>query len=75
MLPVLYGLVREEGLCLGGSAGINVVGAVRLAQALGPGKTIVTVLCDLGSRYMSKLYNPAFLKARNLPYPEWMEFP
>ncbi len=73
MLPVLYALVREEGLCLGGSAGINIVGAMRLAQALGPGKTIVTVLCDLGSRYMSKLYNPAFLRARHLPYPEWME--
>jgi cysteine synthase len=73
MLPVLYALVREEGLCLGGSSGINIVGAIRLAQALGRGKTIVTVLCDLGSRYLSKLYNPAFLKARNLPYPEWME--
>jgi cysteine synthase A len=73
MLPVLFTLVREEGLCLGGSSGINIVGAMRLAQNLGPGKTIVTVLCDLGSRYLSKLYNPTFLRARNLPAPSWME--
>ena len=73
MLPVLFALVREEGLCLGGSSGINIVGAMRLAQNLGPGKTIVTVLCDLGSRYLSKLYNPSFLRARNLPAPAWME--
>lgn len=73
MLPVLFTLVREEGLCLGGSSGINIVGAMRLAQNLGPGKTIVTVLCDLGSRYLSKLYNPSFLRARNLPAPSWME--
>jgi cysteine synthase A len=73
MLPVLFALVREEGLCLGGSSGINIVGAMRLAQTLGPGKTIVTVLCDLGSRYLSKLYNPSFLRARNLPAPAWME--
>jgi cysteine synthase A len=73
MLPVLFALVREEGLCLGGSSGINIVGAMRLARELGPGKTIVTILCDLGSRYLSKLYNPSFLKARNLPAPDWME--
>ncbi len=73
MLPVLYDLVLEEGLCLGGSTGINIVGAMRLARHLGKGKVIVTVLCDLGSRYQSKLYNPAFLKARGLPYPEWMD--
>jgi cysteine synthase A len=73
MLPVLFALVQEEGLCLGGSSGINIVGAMHLARALGPGKTIVTILCDLGSRYLSKLYNPTFLKARNLPAPAWME--
>ena len=69
---VLFDLTREEGMCLGGSSGINIAGAIQLARKLGRGKTIVTVLCDLGSRYLSKLYNPAFLKARNLPYPEWM---
>ena len=73
MLPPLFDLVREEGLCLGGSSGVNILGAVRLARQLGPGKTIVTILCDLGSRYQSKLYNPAFLKAKGLPYPDWME--
>jgi cysteine synthase len=73
MLPVLFDLVREEGLCLGGSSGINIVGAMRLARELGKGRLIVTVLCDLGSRYQSKLYNPAFLKARSLPFPDWME--
>ncbi|MEJ0024088.1 MAG: cysteine synthase A [Alphaproteobacteria bacterium] len=75
MLPVLFNLVREEGLCLGGSSGINIVGAMHVARSLGPGKTIVTILCDLGSRYLSKLYNPTFLKARNLPAPAWMENP
>jgi cysteine synthase len=73
MLPLLYDLVLEEGLCLGGSSGINIVGAMRLARHLGKGKRIVTILCDLGSRYQSKLYNPAFLKARNLPFPAWMD--
>ncbi len=72
MLPVLYDLVQSEGLLLGGSSGINVAGAIRLAQALGPGKTIVTVLCDSGSRYQSKLYNPEFLKAKSLPPPPWL---
>ncbi|MBW2528440.1 MAG: cysteine synthase A [Deltaproteobacteria bacterium] len=72
MLPVLFELIRNEGLYLGGSSGINVAGAIRLARDLGPGHTIVTVLCDLGSRYQSKLYNPAFLREKGLPVPEWM---
>ncbi|WP_066680211.1 cysteine synthase A [Caulobacter sp. CCH9-E1] len=72
MLEVLYDLVMHEGLCLGGSAGINIAGAVKLAKELGPGHTIVTVLCDHGSRYQSKLFNPAFLKEKGLPAPPWM---
>ena len=72
MLPILYDLVQSEGLLLGGSSGINVAGAIRLAQALGPGKTIVTVLCDSGSRYQSKLYNPEFLRSKDLPPPPWL---
>ena len=72
MLEVLYDLVMHEGLCLGGSAGINIAGAVKLAKELGPGHTIVTVLCDHGSRYQSKLFNPAFLKEKGLPTPPWM---
>jgi cysteine synthase A len=72
MLPVLFGLAQEEGLILGGSTGINVCGAIKLAKELGPGKTIVTVLADSGTRYQSKLYNPAFLKEHNLPIPKWM---
>jgi len=72
MLPVLYDLVQTEGLLLGGSSGINVAGAIRLAKALGPGKTIVTVLCDSGSRYQSKLFNPAFLESKGLPPPPWL---
>jgi cysteine synthase A len=73
MLLALYDLVEHEGLVLGGSTGINVAGAIRLAEDLGPGKTIVTVLADLGQRYQSKLYNPAFLRERDLPAPGWME--
>jgi cysteine synthase A len=73
MLPVLFGLVTEEGLILGGSTGINIAGAIRLAKELGPGKTIVTILADSGSRYQSKLFNPAFLKERNLPTPQWLD--
>jgi cysteine synthase len=73
MLPILFDLVREEGLCLGGSTGINIAGAIKLARKLGPGKTIVTILCDLGARYQSKIYNPDFLKPRGLPSPAWME--
>jgi cysteine synthase A len=71
-LPLLFGLVREEGLCLGGSAAINVAGAIRLARDLGPGSTVVTILCDSGARYASKLFNPAFLDSKGLPAPEWM---
>jgi cysteine synthase A len=73
MLPVLFGLAADEGLVLGGSTGINVCGAIRLARLLGPGHTIVTILADSGTRYLSKLFNPAFLKERNLPAPKWME--
>jgi cysteine synthase A len=73
MLPVLFGLAVEEGLVLGGSTGINVCGAIRLARELGPGKTIVTILADSGTRYQSKLFNPAFLKEKNLPTPQWLE--
>ena len=68
-----FQLLREEGLCLGLSSGINVAGAVRLARDLGPGHTIVTILCDYGTRYQSRLYNPAFLRSKNLPVPDWME--
>ncbi|MFZ4602049.1 MAG: cysteine synthase A [Caulobacterales bacterium] len=71
-LPILFDLVTEEGLCLGGSAGVNVLGAMRLARTLGPGKTIVTILCDYGNRYASKLFNPEFLRSKGLPAPSWM---
>ncbi len=74
-LPVLFDLAENEGLLLGGSSGINVAGAVRLAKEMGPGHTIVTVLCDHGSRYQSKLYNPEFLKNKGLPTPPWLERP
>ncbi len=73
MLATIFDLVEHEGLCLGGSAGVNVAGAVRLARELGPGKTIVTVLCDHGARYQSKLFNPGFLRERGLPTPPWMQ--
>ncbi|MCA8888712.1 MAG: cysteine synthase A [Parvularculaceae bacterium] len=72
-LGILFRLVEEEGLCLGGSSGINIAGAIRLAKDLGPGSTIVTVLCDYGNRYASKLYNPAFLRSKDLPTPNWMQ--
>ncbi len=71
-LPLVFSLLREEGLCLGGSSGINVAGAIRLARDLGPGHTVVTVLCDSGTRYQSKLFNPAFLKEKGLPFPDWL---
>jgi cysteine synthase len=71
-LPVLFALLREEGLCLGGSSGINVAGAMRLARQLGPGHTVVTILADAGTRYQSKLFNPAFLRGKNLPVPDWL---
>ena len=70
-LGVLYQLIEEEGLCLGGSAGINIAGAIHLARQLGPGHTIVTVLCDYGNRYTSTLYNPEYLKSKDLPLPPW----
>jgi cysteine synthase A len=72
-LPVIYDLLRHEGLCVGGSSGINVAGAIRLARDMGPGHTIVTVLCDFGTRYQSRLFNPTFLRGKNLPYPDWLE--
>jgi cysteine synthase A len=72
-LPILFDLVTEEGLVLGGSTAINIAGAIRLARELGPGKTIVTILADSGTRYQSKLFNPAFLKERNLPVPQWLD--
>ncbi|HPG25473.1 MAG: cysteine synthase A [Spirochaetaceae bacterium] len=71
-LPIAFGLLAEEGLCLGGSSGVNVAGAIRLAQQMGPGHTIVTVLCDSGTRYQSKMYNPEFLRAKGLPTPAWL---
>jgi cysteine synthase len=74
-LPVGFDLLEHEGLCVGGSAAVNVAGAIRLARHLGPGRTIVTILCDYGTRYQSKLFDPAFLRARNLPVPGWMERP
>lgn len=72
-LPLLFDLLQHEGLCLGGSAGINIAGAVRLAEQMGPGHTIVTILCDYGNRYQSKLFNPAFLHNKGLPVPAWLD--
>lgn len=71
-VSVIYDLVQHEGLCLGGSTGVNIAGAMQLARELGPGKTIVTMLCDSGGRYQSKLFNPEFMKSKNLPAPEWL---
>lgn len=71
-LPVIFDLLEFEGLCLGGSSGVNVAGAIRMAREMGPGHTIVTVLCDYGTRYQTKLFNPDFLRAKGLPVPEWM---
>jgi cysteine synthase A len=71
-VPICFQLLQEEGLCLGGSSGVNVAGAVRLARELGPGHTIVTLLCDYGTRYQSKLFNPEFLRSKNLPVPAWL---
>ncbi|HRD28527.1 MAG TPA: cysteine synthase A [Caulobacter sp.] len=75
MLRVIFDLAEHEGLVLGGSSGVNVAGAMRLARALGPGHTIVTVLCDYGSRYQSRLFNPTFLRERGLPVPGWLQGP
>jgi cysteine synthase A len=72
-VPIIYDLLKHEGLCLGGSTGVNVAGAIRLAKQLGPGKTIVTILADSGNRYQSKLFNPEFMRSKKLPVPEWLE--
>ncbi len=72
-LPIVFDLLSDEGLCLGGSSGINIAGAIRMAQEMGPGHTIVTVLCDYGTRYQSKLFNPDFLRSKNLPVPDWLD--
>jgi cysteine synthase A len=72
-IPLVFELLKEEGLCLGGSTGINVAGAIRLARQMGPGHTIVTLLCDYGTRYQSKLFNPEFLREKGLPVPDWLE--
>ncbi len=72
-IPIAFDLLQHEGLCMGGSTGVNVGGAMRLARQLGPGHTIVTILCDYGTRYASKLFNPAFLREKNLPVPAWLE--
>jgi cysteine synthase A len=72
-VKVIFELLEHEGLCLGGSTGINVAGAIHFAKQLGPGHTIVTMLCDSGNRYQSKLFNPAFMRSKNLPVPEWLE--
>lgn len=71
-LPIVFDLLRDEGLCVGGSSGINVAGAIRMAHEMGPGHTIVTILCDAGNRYQSKLFNPKFLRSKGLPVPAWL---
>ena len=72
-LPLIFDLLRDEGLCMGGSTAINIAGAIRLAKELGPGHTIVTILCDYGNRYQSKVWNPEFLRSKGLPVPQWLE--
>jgi len=72
-IPIAFDLLEHEGLCMGGSTGINVAGAIRMARELGPGHTIVTILCDFGSRYQSKMFNPAFLRSKDLDVPAWLE--
>jgi cysteine synthase A len=72
-IPIVFDLLEHEGLCLGASSGINVAGAIRMAQKLGPGHRIVTILCDYGNRYQSKLFNPTFLRAKGLPVPPWLD--
>ena len=74
-LPIVFDLLADEGLCLGGSSGVNIAGAIRMARDMGPGHTIVTVLCDYGTRYQSKLFNPEFLHSKGLPVPEWLDRP
>ena len=72
-MPLIFDLVKDEGISVGSSTGINMAGAIRLAKKLGPGKTIVTFLTDSGSRYQSKIYNPAFLRSKDLPVPSWLD--
>ncbi len=72
-VSIVFDLLAKEGLCLGGSSGINIAGAMKLAKEMGPGHTIVTILCDYGTRYQSKLFNPQFLRSKNLPTPAWLE--
>jgi cysteine synthase A len=72
-LPIIFDLAQNEGLCMGLSTGINIAGAIRMAKEMGPGHTIVTILCDYGNRYQSKLYNPEFLRSKDLPVPAWLE--
>jgi cysteine synthase A len=72
-LPIVFDLAEQEGLLLGGSSGVNIAGAIHLARELGPGHTIVTILADSGVRYASKLFNPSFLRSKNLPVPAWLE--
>ena len=72
-VPIAHSLLHDEGWCVGGSSGVNVAGAIRLARELGPGHTIVTVLCDAGTRYQAKLFNPAFLRSKGIPVPEWLD--
>ena len=72
-LPIVFDLLRDEGLCMGGSSGINIAGAMKMAREMGPGHTIVTILCDYGTRYASKLYDPDFLRSKDLPVPDWLE--
>ncbi len=74
-LPIVFDLLADEGLCMGGSTGINIAGAIRMAREMGPGHTIVTILCDYGQRYQSKLYNPEFLREKGLPVPGWLAGP
>jgi cysteine synthase len=71
-LPLIFALLKDEGLCVGGSTGINLAGAIRLARELGPNHTVVTILCDYGTRYQSKLFNPEFLRSKSLPVPSWL---
>lgn len=72
-LPVVFDMLKHEGLCLGASSGVNIAGAIRMAREMGPGHTIVTVLCDFGTRYQSKLFNPTFLREKGLPVPDWLD--
>jgi len=74
-IQIVFDILQYAGLCLGASSGVNVAGAIRLARELGPGHTIVTVLCDYGTRYQSKLFNPEFLRSKGLPTPDWLERP